>query len=132
MILTFYWIYTVFKINRKYFFRSRKVKWILFYIIFRLLYWRVYIEPYRWFPYGNTTFNKDQIKSKTFFLSTLIALNVKWVPCLIDLFKLFWLYRRLYQRWYIGKEFYDKFFQLHGFFINSTLISNTRLKMAKN
>lgn len=47
-----------------------------------LLYWRVCVKPYGWFHNEKTAFIKilwSQIV-QTFFLSTLIALNIKWVP----------------------------------------------------
>ena len=63
--------------NRKYIFRKwRKVD--TFFHKFRLLYWKVYIEPYRWFPNFTKTLCKQNVK--TIFLSILVALNVKWVP----------------------------------------------------
>ena len=84
MNLTFYWIPIMFKINRKYSLENG-VKWILF---FHNISSTVLKSLYRtiWFPNWNTTFIKtlSKLKVKTFLLSTLIALNVKWVPRFMD------------------------------------------------
>ena len=84
MNLTFYWIPIMFKINRKYSLENG-VKWILF---FHNISSTVLKSLYRtiWFPNWNTTFIKplSKVKVKTFLLSTLIALNVKWVPRFMD------------------------------------------------
>ena len=79
-ILTFYWISFMFKINRKYFFRKWR-KGILFSIIFLFFFHNILNNHRDDFLMETRHYVKALCKQKfkTFFLSTLTALNVNLV-----------------------------------------------------